>query len=150
MTPHKRRKRRKRAPPDINYYLRNLPEIKAWKLQCLEKYNGKCAITNKRDKRRMCVHHIIPHHILRNEILAKLNIIIKVNLKDYTQEEKITIAQMYVKEHQIEQGIPLLKKIHKLFHHHYGYNTTLDDFNEFRANYNNGLYDNTTTTNTLK
>ena len=133
-------RRRKKAylarSNDINYYLRNRPALKAWRKRWLDAYGGKCAFTQGKVRGRVHVHHIKAHHIIRDEVFRELNIKYRQELDTYTPEELMYIEALYTQKHLEVKGIPMVRKIHKLFHHTYGYNASLEDLKTFAKKYN--------------
>ena len=62
-------------------------------------------------------------------------------MRDYTDDELKMIVDELRKRHDEIVGIPMNKKLHKLFHKIYGNDTTLEDVYEFKARYLAGEFD---------
>lgn len=113
--------------------------ISAWKQEILEKHNYKCDITgiNFRD---MEIHHIIPFHVIRDEVLKELGLDNRKRVSEYSKEDKEAIVNLFEEKHNKMNGVPIHKDLHKLFHKLYGFDTTLNDYEEFKQRYKNGEF----------
>jgi hypothetical protein len=134
------RKRRKSKKIELNIFLRRRLSETDWHIKWLKAYNCKCAITGRYDKRRMHIHHVTPHFTIRNEVLMGLGLSLCYKLKEYTEEQLLQITVKYIEAHLSVEGIPLLKKVHKLFHKLYGYSATKEDFLEFKKRCDDGEF----------
>lgn len=125
----------------LNYFLRTLPELRVWRNHWKEQYGNKCAITASKRKMLIHIHHSSKtFHDIRNETLSDLHLPFYYSTDEYTKEELALVADLFVAKHCQAEGIPLLKSIHKLFHTLYGYNTTLEDFHEFKKRWDSGEF----------
>lgn len=124
----------------IDIYLRYSPQMKKWRTKYTLKYNNKCAISGKHRKGCMHIHHIIPHHTIRNEVLYDLNLPLHRYVDEYTEEELKAISSRYIDKHSGFEGILMLKRVHKLFHKIYGNNTTMENYLEFKERWDNGEF----------
>ncbi|MDY2606528.1 MAG: hypothetical protein SOV90_01155 [Lachnospiraceae bacterium] len=106
-----------------------------WKKASMENCNYKCIITGKRFDD---IHHLYGLNLILNETLDKLNIKIRNDINDYTQEELNNILSTFRKiQSNYPLGVCLTKEIHKKFHEVYGYgNNTEEQWNDFVKNYN--------------
>jgi DNA-binding CsgD family transcriptional regulator len=113
--------------------------ISNWIKESLEKNNYKCDITgiNSDD---LEVHHIKPFHIMRDEVITELGLKEIEYVSDFSIDEIQKIVALFEKKHQENLGIPLLKDLHKIFHKLYGFNTTFDDYTEFKNRYHKGEF----------
>lgn len=118
---------------DLSEYVRR-NNLK-WKKASMENCNYKCAITEKRFDD---IHHLYGLNLILNETLDKLNIKIRNNINDYTQEELNNILSTFRKiQSNYPLGVCLTKEIHRKFHEVYGYgNNTEEQWNEFVKKYN--------------
>lgn len=122
----------------LSTYLRE--KINNWKFEELKKYNFKCAVTGENDG-DLHIHHSKPFYVIRDEVLASLNLEVKPTIGDYTQEELDNIVKALLKRHDEVAGIPLKKSIHELFHSIYGYQTTMEQLIEFKSRYLSGEFE---------
>lgn len=113
--------------------------ITAWKQDVLEKHNYKCDITGI-NFRNMEVHHLVPFHVIRDEVLSELGLDDKKKVSDYTKEEKEAIVKLFEEKHNKMNGVPIHQDLHKLFHKLYGFDTTPEDYEEFKQRYSNGEF----------
>lgn len=125
---------------EINDYLRKANEMANWRCKWLETTNGKCAVCNKKRKGKIHVHHSIPHHQIRDEVLLKLNLPFKKYVNEYSEDELKLILSLYLELHKEIVGIPMLKGVHKLFHNLYGINANYEDYLKFKERWNNGEF----------
>lgn len=114
-------------------------EINKWKQQSMIACHYKCVITGKDFDE---IHHLYPFKNILQETFMNLNMDIKHQVKDYTNEEFNSIKIELIRLHnKYGLGVCLTKDIHKLFHDTYGYtNTTAEQFQEFKERYNNGEF----------
>lgn len=136
----KTRRRRKRQEIELNIYLRKKLEETPWRTACLNKHGNKCMVTGRYLKGKIHVHHITPHAKIRDTVLCALGLRLAYKLSDYTVEQLQQIVVRYLEIHLTVDGVPLLKKVHKLFHKLYGYNTTKEDFVEFKERCDSGEF----------
>jgi hypothetical protein len=122
---------------EITEFLRK--RLKEWKLISLEKFNFRCAITNEWNT-DLHIHHPKPFYKVRDEIFEELGMPIYQTVGEYTQEQLNIIVEKLKEKHNEFIGIPLRKHIHELFHSLYGYDTTYEDFCQFRERYISGEF----------
>lgn len=122
---------------EITEFLRE--QTNKWKMEWLEKHGYKCDITNL-NSGEIEVHHAKPFHVIRDEVINQLGFQNKKFLKDYTQEELDLLIDTFRSKHDEIVGIPIHKDLHKLFHRLYGFQTTLEDYQEFKQRYLNGEF----------
>ena len=134
------RRKKVRRVVDLNYFLRNHALIKAWRESCLLKYSNKCAILHMYRKGQIHIHHITPHAQIRDEVLAELGLLLHENIGNYSSAELKSIVEKYAEKHMCVEGIPLLKRVHKLFHKHYGMKATAEDFEDFKSRWVDGKF----------
>lgn len=119
---------------DLNKRFRSA--IMSWKRDTEIHCDYKCVFTNSSV---YDIHHIHPYNEIIKESLVNLNI--DRNTTDGIEIEML--KEEVVKLHEYYGlGICLHPKIHSLFHSKYGKAGTMDDFNDFKNNYINGLYEN--------
>jgi hypothetical protein len=111
----------------------------AWRKQYFEKYNYKCVISGESGD-RMQVHHSIPFHELRDEVLQTLNLTLKAKINEYQPSELNAIAEMYSEKLKNVEGLPMARVIHRLFHKLYGFKTNEMQVVEFRERYQKGEF----------
>lgn len=114
--------------------------IKDWKVKSMELCNYKCAFTGRKFDE---VHHIFPFNKIVDLSLKELELDLKSNLGEYSEDDRIAIINKVKEKHaEYGLGICLSKEIHKLFHSKYSFmNFTVDDFKVFIEDYFNGKYD---------
>jgi hypothetical protein len=122
---------------DLNKFLREREN--AWRKQYFEKYNYKCVISGESGD-RMQVHHSIPFHELRDEVLQTLNLTLKAKINEYQPSELNAIAEMYSEKLKNVEGLPMARVIHRLFHKLYGFKTNEMQVVEFRERYQKGEF----------
>lgn len=119
---------------DLNRKFRS--SITKWKSDTEKYYGYKCAFTKSPI---YDIHHIHPYNEIIKESLVNLNI--DRNTTDGTEIELLKTEIVRLHEHY-GLGICMHPKIHSLFHIKYGKAGTIDDFNNFKNDYINGLYKN--------
>lgn len=125
---------------ELNTFLRESSDLTKWKIKWLETTKGKCAVCNIRRKGKIHVHHSVSHHQIRDEVLTMLNLPLYQNIGDYTEEQRNAILALYILKHENVEGIPMLKKVHKLFHKLYGINADYEDYQEFKDHWDGGKF----------
>lgn len=122
---------------DLSEYVRrnNLD----WKTKSMINCNYRCILTGNRFTD---IHHIYGLNLILNETLSELNIEIKDNMNNYTDEELRIILDVFrKKQSKYPLGVCLSKPVHILFHNKYGYgNNTPEQWNEFVFEFKNGKY----------
>lgn len=115
----------------LNSLLREL--LTDWKFKSLEKYGYKCIISGS--KYDLEIHHVYSFHLIVSDVLKKLNIDNKKSVGDYNSEEINNIKKLFLKYHEDAIGVPINKKIHKLYHSVYGFNNNQSQLDEFIKKY---------------
>lgn len=123
---------------EIKYYLRK--QINDWKFESLKNNDFRCDITGERGQ-DLQVHHLTPFHIIRDEVLAELNIPVYETIGEYSEKELSLLVEGVQRRHENELGVPLRYGIHRLFHREYGNDATKEDYEEFRERYKIGEFD---------
>lgn len=115
----------------INKVLRE--KLHYWKRESLELHNYKCFVTGENGTFE--IHHTVPFHVIRDDILRDLKLDKKENAKDYSEKEIIEMSNALKVAHDNFVGYPILVSVHKLFHKLYGFITTEQDLFEFKERY---------------
>lgn len=136
--PHCRDRKGKNHPnwkggiSSLQEYLRK--KINQWKLDSMNASNYKCVVTgDKFDD----IHHLYSFHLILEEVLEELNLDIRCNISEYTNDELTKIEDKTIELHnRYPLGVCLRKDIHTLFHNIFGTsNNTTEQFEEFKTNY---------------
>jgi len=104
-----------------------------WKLDSFKKYNFKCAILGVWTK-QLEVHHVYENFSdLMVETLEELKLPVNKTGEDYTEKETELIYKTFLKKnYDTGLGVPLDRRIHKLFHKCYGSKkNNIQQFKEF-------------------
>lgn len=122
---------------NISKYLRG--QIYQWKKTSMENCNYKCVLTGSKDFE---IHHLYPVNMIIEDMVNKYNISI-LPLNEYTANNLEYLTKLFIEEHRKHPlGECVRKDIHMLFHSLYGqYNTTEEQWIQFKKDYNSGLYD---------
>jgi hypothetical protein len=126
---------------NLTDYMRN--KLNKWKFDSLKFYDFKCCITGLNDA-TLVVHHLYSYTKILQETLLILNIDLRGDISNYSEQELELISNKFVElNYQKGLGKPMLKVLHDLFHSQNG-KMIIDngEFEEFKINYNNGLYNN--------
>lgn len=118
----------------INHYIR-YAILKNWKNDSLKFYDYKCVLTG--DCIDLEVHHLYGFNKILEEVFEDIQLPIKENISDYSEEELNSIVAKTIEYHyKYPLGFPLRKDVHKLFHDIYGKsNNTPEQFKEFSKCY---------------
>jgi DNA-directed RNA polymerase subunit RPC12/RpoP len=114
--------------------------ITEWKEDSMIFCNYKCVLTGDYFDN---IHHLTPFKDIVYEAMNLLELEIKQNIMDYTEDTRKQIINE-VKDLHIKYGcgLCLCKEIHKLFHDTYNYtNFSKEDFSEFIKRYFEGEFD---------
>lgn len=122
----------------INEALRGATE--EWRNSELRRNDYTCYVSGIRAG-DMHVHHITPFHVMRDEMVAELGVDLRPTISDYTDLEVEVMRERIAEMHEDEQGYVLSAPIHKLFHAQYGFDTDLNDLNEFKTRFQHGEFD---------
>jgi hypothetical protein len=108
-------------------------QIKQWKKESIKNCNYCCVICGV-GNRFEHVHHLQSFSSIVKETMSELNLDIKPNVSDYTEEELIIMTNKILEVHyRYPLGVCLCWKHHKAFHRLYGLETgTPSDFEEFQ------------------
>lgn len=114
--------------------------IADWKNNSMETCQYKCVITGKEFDN---IHHLIPFKDIVYEAMETLNLEVKQNIEDYSEDiRELLINEIQQLHIKYGHGVCLSKEIHKLFHDTYNYtNFTKDDFISFVKRYFNKEFD---------
>lgn len=115
--------------------------ISEWKEESMKFCNYKCILTGDWFDE---IHHLTPFKDIIYETLNGLNIEVKQDISDYSEEIRKNIVEEVQNLHiKYGVGLCLCKEIHKKFHDTYNYmNFTKEDFVEFANRYFKGEFDN--------
>lgn len=117
----------------IHGYLRRELKTYGWYYRSFLETEFKCIISGERAHH---VHHLYPFNKILEETIHEFNIEIKDNISKYTDDELLFIKEMFFNVHErYPLGAPLRKDIHKKYHSIYGYDNTIEQFEEFKRNY---------------
>lgn len=105
-----------------------------WIKKSLREQDYTCYISGQRGG-TMVVHHVTPFHKIRDGVLKELGMDGNKPLHKYTDGQMEELKQRVVEAHEEEKGIVIRKDIHAEFHYKYGYDTNLDDLEEFKERY---------------
>ncbi|MGL4802027.1 MAG: hypothetical protein ACRC18_07150 [Cetobacterium sp.] len=119
---------------DLNRRFRS--SITKWKSDTEKFNNYKCVFTKSST---YDIHHIHPYNEIIKESLVNLGI--DKNTSNGTEIEMLKNEVVRLHEYY-GLGVCIHPKIHSLFHVIYGKTATIDDFNNFKKDYINGLYKN--------
>lgn len=109
--------------------------ITKWKKNTEIKHNYKCLITGS-DK--YDIHHLIPYNKIIKDALNNLNL--TPNETDGYKLQKL--RDEIVRLHDVYgEGVCIRPDLHQLFHSIYGKDGDVNDFNKFKNDYINGIYD---------
>jgi len=130
---------------NISKYIRG--NIYQWKKDSMKQCQYCCVLTGSKDFE---IHHLYPVNKLINSIFINNNIEYK-NFNDYTQNELNNILKLFIiEQNKYPLGECVRKDIHSLFHRLYGqYNTTIEQWKQFKNDYINGVYKNYNNINTV-
>lgn len=111
-----------------------------WIQDSLMNANYICMITNIQSH-DLEVHHLHSFHCMIEETMDILQLNIRPNIGDYTEEELCNIRNVFSEIQNRYKPMVIDKKIHKLFHSIYGYtNNTPDQFQEFTNRFHNNEF----------
>jgi transposase len=113
--------------------------INEWKKEALENFDYKCDITGG-NFNKIEIHHTKPFHVIRDEAIKELGLDTNEYVSDYSNEQIKELVNLFNEKHQEVLGIPLHKDLHKLFHKLYGFDTTIEDYKEFKQRYYEGEF----------
>ena len=114
--------------------------IVEWKEDSMKYCNYRCVLTGDYFNN---IHHLIPFKDIVYEAMGILNIEVKQDVSDYSEELRNELINK-IKELHIKYGygMCLTKDLHKIFHDNYGYtNFTKENFIEFTDRYFNKEFD---------
>lgn len=120
---------------ELTFHLR--AHTKEWTLEVLRAHRFVCDITGENNG-DLEVHHLIPFNIIRDEALRELSLGYRERIGDYTSDELYDLVELVKRKHPVENGVPLSKGIHNLFHRLYGNRCTPYDYYEFKQRYLSG------------
>lgn len=124
----------------LTVYLRS--KLKQWRYDSLKNNNFKCIITGMNDS-SLIVHHLYSYTKILEETLSILNIELKGEISNYTQDELDLISNKCLELHYKRGlGIPVLGVLHSIFHSQVG-KLIIDngEFEEFTERYKSYEFD---------
>ena len=133
-----RQDKSKKTYENITKYIRG--NIYEWKSNSMKACNYECVLTKSKEFE---IHHLYPVNKIVNDIFNKYNLEYK-EFNEYTENELNNILQLFVLEQsKYPLGECIRKDLHMLFHSLYGqYNTTEEQWIQFKNDYTNGVYNN--------
>ena len=128
----------KKTYENITKYIRG--NIYEWKSNSMKACNYECVLTKSKEFE---IHHLYRVNKIVNDIFNKYNLEYK-EFNEYTENELNNILQLFVLEQsKYPLGECIRKDLHVLFHSLYGqYNTTEEQWIQFKNDYTNGVYNN--------
>lgn len=120
----------------LNQYLR--ARVKQWAGEYRKDKTLKCFVTGS--KKYLQIHHASPFYVIRDKVLEELDLPFLNHISKYTDEQLSAMTEKLKEFHEGVIGVALTEDIHKLFHHHYGYDVTTDDLYEFKERYWSGEF----------
>lgn len=124
---------------NLNNFIR--ARLYQWKQEVREYNNFTCCVTGSNSN--LVVHHCRGFNVLMQETIEILDFEIKDNFYEYTEEELNLFLDTFLNlQAYYNEYVCITETIHKLFHKYFGYgDNTIEQWNEFVENYNNGYYD---------
>lgn len=112
-----------------------------WKKETLIGNEFKCILTTT--KSEIEVHHLYSFDLIIEDVFKELNLKLKANIGDYSNEELDLIKETTILHHgKHGLGVCLTKNLHKIFHEIYGWgNNNPSQFEEFIIRYKFGELD---------
>lgn len=124
---------------ELNNHLRYL--LNDWRLESLKKYDFRCILTNINDS-NLEVHHLKSFNTIVKDVLHNLNLPIRNQVCNYSEEEINSIDKEFLLQHKKLLGVPLREDLHMLFHQQYGYgDNTPKQFENFKTRLKQGEFD---------
>lgn len=114
-------------------------EIRQWQILSMQNCKYKCILTGGKFDN---VHHLHPFRKIVDELFEILDLDIRTQVADYSENEfnliRDTLFDLHMK---YPLGVCLRKDVHKLFHDIYGYtNNTPEQFYEFAIKFDDGEF----------
>lgn len=121
---------------DLQAYIRG--NLRVWKNESMRNCDYMCVLTGSKNFQ---IHHLYSFNTMFNEALEELDITLKDNFSDYTDDElSLMLNCMITKHNEYPLGVCIRTDLHKLFHHIYVKITTPDMWGRFVERYNNGEF----------
>jgi hypothetical protein len=124
---------------EIYGYLRK--QLYPWVFQQLQRVNFKCELTGKSGV--LNVHHIYSFSNIVRDTMEELQLDIRPNVGDYSEDELQLIVVNFLKNNELKaKPIVMLEDVHIDFHRFCGGNreeTTIKQLEEFKKQLNNGV-----------
>lgn len=119
----------------ISKYFRKF--ISDWYLDSLKSNNYKCIISGDSAK---TIHHLHPFYKIVESFMKNKGYSIKNTAGDFSNEElQLLVKDFIVYHNSFGLGVPLTKKVHRLFHKYYTtMNNTPEQFYEFQQRIKSG------------
>lgn len=123
----------------LNNFVRS--RLNQWKQEVREFNNFTCCVTGSNSN--LIIHHCRGFNVLMQETIDVLDFKIKDNFSEYEDEELNLFLDTFLNlQAYYNEYVCITESVHKLFHKHFGYgDNTMEQWNEFVENYNNGYYD---------
>lgn len=107
---------------DLQAYIRG--NLRAWKNESMRNCDYMRVLTGSKNFQ---IHHLYSFNAMFNEALEELDITLKDNFSDYTDDELSLMLNCVITKHNEHPlGVCIRIDLHKLFHHIYGKITTPD------------------------
>lgn len=121
---------------NLQAYIRG--NLRKWKNESMRSCDYKCVLTGSKNFQ---IHHLYSFNTIFNETLEELNMVLKDNFEDYSDDELSAVLDCIVRKHaEHPLGVCVRTDLHKLFHHIYGKITTSDMWDRFVERYNDGEF----------
>ena len=121
----------------LNNFLREF--LSDWKKESMVNCHYKCVITG--DKFDV-IHHLYPYNKILQETLDECRLPVYPLISNYTNEQLELLKYTIIKNHYKHPlGVCLRQDIHNLYHHIYGDDNNLEQFEEFAKKYYDGEFD---------
>lgn len=113
--------------------------IVEWKKDSMKNSNYKCVVSGEKFD---VIHHLYSFNKIVDETLTLLNLDLREEISEYSEEEIRLIQVSCIQLHsKYGLGICLSHEIHNLFHREYGrHDNTSEQFYEFEERYKNGEF----------
>jgi DNA-directed RNA polymerase subunit RPC12/RpoP len=128
---------------NLTQYFRGL--LKDWKKEQLKNKNYKCELTGNGGE--LIIHHRFSFHKIVEITLKELSLS-NLKIKYYSTEKMKLVTDKFLLLHEkLSSPIVLSKGIHNLYHQIYGFDNTPEQFEEFKARYLKGEFNEQTAKN---
>lgn len=107
-----------------------------WRNRIMKRYDRRCFFTQERNE--IEVHHINSFYPIAKEALATFGYSEETKLGQLSISERNELTNYFIKIHDIVEGVPMKKDLHRLFHKIYGSTTNKEDFIDFCQRFERG------------